>query len=88
MGCNYYICGMELEEYFVRLIEQTKSYDIANAEFRRLLADDPAMQHEYTAWCQERGSSERTGFRDFWDEYIDSQRDIFDTLTDYDDDTY
>ena len=74
----------DITVFFSQLIEQSKSLDIAEAEFKRLLAEDADLQREYSEWCNAVGSSERHGFRDFCEEYMDSQDNIWDHLRDYD----
>lgn len=75
----------DLENYFKQLLTQNRSIDIAEAEFKKALADDPEMRKLYTQWCQEVGSSERNGFRDFCEEYRDNEESVWESLTDYDD---
>lgn len=77
--------AFDITEYFDRLIEQTGSVDIAEAEFKRAIADDSELHALYRNWCRENGSSERRGFLDYCDEYLDSQHSKWDSLTDYDD---
>ncbi len=74
----------DITSFFRQLIEQSKSLDIAEAEFKRIIADDAQLKNEYSEWCNAVGSSERDGFRDFCDDYIESQDTIWDSLTDYD----
>lgn len=74
----------DITRFFRQLIEQSKSFDIAEAEFKRLIAEDDELKAEYSEWCNAVGSSERNGFRDFCDEYMASQDNIWDALTDYD----
>lgn len=75
----------DITEYFEQLLEQTGSIDIAEAEFKRAIADDAALHAQYREWCHENGSSERNGFMDFCDEYMESQESKWDSLSDYDD---
>lgn len=74
----------DITVFFIQLIEQSKSIDIAEAEFKRILASDPDLQEEYTEWCSDTGVTERYGFRDFCEEYKENQDDIWDQLRDYD----
>lgn len=74
-----------LTDFFVQLLKQSHSVDIAIAEFKRNLADDPELRAAYREWCQEQGTTERFGFKDFCEEYIDGTNDVWNTLTDYDD---
>lgn len=73
-----------IEEFFQDLIIQHKSVDIAEAEFKKLVAEDPGLREIYREWCHSVGNSERNGFRDFRREYIESQESIWDSLNDYD----
>lgn len=75
---------MDLEDFFDQIIEQTKSIDIAEAEFKRQLADDAELAAEYTEWCTIRETTERNGFREYCEEYLEQQNDVFNSLTDYD----
>lgn len=74
----------ELEDYFRDLITHHKSVDIAEAEFKKNMAEDEELRQSYKEWCHMVGSSERMGFRDFCSEFIESQDMIWDSLKDYD----
>lgn len=74
----------DITRFFQQLIEQSKSIDIAESEFKRIIAEDEGLKMEYTEWCHAVGSSERNGFRDYCDEYMQSQDNIWNALTDYD----
>lgn len=74
----------DITRFFQQLIEQSKSIDIAESEFKRIVAEDEDLKMKYTEWCHAVGSSERNGFRDYCDEYMQSQDNIWDALTDYD----
>ena len=74
----------DITEFFTQLIEQNKSLDIAQAEFKRILSDDPDLREAYSDWCQSEGYNERDGFREFCEQYMESQDDIWDQLRDYD----
>ena len=75
----------EITEYFERLLEQTGRIDRAEAEFKRAIADDAELHALYREWCHENGSSERNGFLDYCDEYMESQDSKWDSLSEYDD---
>jgi hypothetical protein len=74
-----------LTDYFVSIIQHSGSIDIAEAEFKKTIANDKELKHQYKEWCLETGASEKHGFLDFCDEYIDSQNSIWDSLSEYDD---
>lgn len=60
--------AFDITEYFNSLISQTGSIDMAEAEFKRAIAEDNELHTIYREWCHENGSSERNGFLDFCDE--------------------
>lgn len=76
----------EITEVFNDYLAHYGSVDIAEAEFKRNLHEDPELKNAYKEWCDETGSSEKNGFFDYCDEYLDSQSDIWNTLSDYNDD--
>ena len=73
-----------VNEFIEELLTQHRSVEIAESEFRRMLADDDHLRQEYREWCDEYGYTEKHGFRDFCDEYLESQDSIWDSLNDYD----
>jgi len=81
MDTNYYD---DITELFEQLISQAGQMDVANAEFVRMINEDRALLLQYREWCHENGTTERRGFRDYCEEYLDSQSEIFDTLSDPD----
>lgn len=74
----------DITELFLQLIHHNKSVDIAEAEFKKLIHEDAGLREEYREWCDSVGSSEKMGFLDFCDEYLETQDSIYDTLNDYD----
>lgn len=72
----------ELTEMFVALLDSHGSVDVADAEFKRIIADDSELHDRYREWCEENGHSERHGFLDFAEEYIANQNSVWDSLTD------
>lgn len=74
----------ELTYFFIELITQHRQIDIAEAEFRRLMEDDEELRVDYRTWCEENGYSEKRGFSEFCEEYLDSQDSKWETLNDYD----
>lgn len=73
-----------LEDIFRELIINHKSIDIADSEFKKMIAEDNELRQLYKDWCHEVGSTERLGFRDFCNEYIENQESVWESLTDYD----
>lgn len=75
----------DITEIFISLLNECGSTDIAESEFKRMIADEEELKKQYSEWCHENGSSFRRGFLDFCEEYLDSQNSVWDSLTDYDD---
>ena len=74
----------DITDIFMHIIRQYGSVDIADAEFKKMIHEDPELREQYKEWCSTVGSSEKMGFLDYFDEYLDSQESIYDTLNDYD----
>ena len=49
-----------------------------------MIGEDESLRNEYREWCHMVGSSERKGFTDFCEEYLDSQDSIWNALNDFD----
>lgn len=75
----------EITDIFEQYINQYGSYDIAESQFKKDAADDPELRATYREWCHEVGSSEKNGFRDFCDEHSQGINDMWNALSDYDD---
>lgn len=76
----------DIKEIFNNYLTQYRSVDIAEAEFKKDLHEDPELKAMYRQWCDEVGSNEKNGFFDYCDEYMESQDDVWNTLNDYDED--
>jgi hypothetical protein len=74
----------DITRIFENLLEQYGSIDIAEAEFKKLIVEDDELHEDYREWCDTVGSSEKKGFLDFCDEYMESQESIWDSLNDFD----
>lgn len=75
----------DITEFFISLIDTHRSIDVAEAEFKRIVADDADLQQQYKDWCDENGFSIRNGFSDFAEDYLEKCDSIWDSLNDYDD---
>ena len=75
----------DITDYFISIITQMPSIDMAEAEFKRALADDEELRRSYREWCHEQSSTEKRGFLDFCEEYVADQNDVWNSLSDYDD---
>lgn len=76
----------DLTEYFISLLREHGSVDMADYAFKRALHEDPELREEYSEWCLAVGSTEKNGFLDFCEEYMNNQDSIYDMLSDYNDD--
>lgn len=74
----------DIEDVFRSVLSEQDSIDIAESEFKRMAAEDPELHAQYREWCHIVGSSERMGFRDFAEEYKARLDDVWESLTDYD----
>lgn len=74
----------EMHDLFVHIINQTDSLDMAESEFRHLLVDDPELRRQYREYCREMGTSERNGFKDFCEEFMQEQDNVWNSLSDFD----
>lgn len=74
----------DITDYFKELLAQHHSIDIAESEFKRMIAEDDELKDRYRQWCDENGSTEKRGFFDYCEEYMDSQDSIWESLNDYD----
>lgn len=74
----------DLHKIFLHIIEQSHSLDMAEAEFRRQMIDDPDLRRSYKHYCRENGLSERDAFADFCQSYMEQQDEVWDSLNDFD----
>lgn len=75
---------LDITEIFDRYISQYSSIDIANSEFKKDLHEDSQLREAYKEWCHNVGSSEKNGFIDYAEEYLESQNDVWNNLSDFD----
>lgn len=76
----------DITAIFNSFLSQYDSVDIAEAEFKKSMHEDNGLRCLYRDWCKDVGSTEKNGFFDYCDEYLDSQNDVWNTLNDYDND--
>lgn len=74
----------DITSLFDSLLRSMHHVDMAFAEFKRMIDDDPVLHAQYAEWCDETGHTERRGFLDYAEEYIENQNSVWDSLTDYD----
>lgn len=70
---------------FNNYLSQYSSVDIAESEFKKAIHEDSELRAIYKEWCHVVGSTEKNGFFDYADEYMESQDDVWNTLNDYSD---
>lgn len=73
----------DITEIFRTVLAEAGSVDIADSEFKRMLADDPDLRTKYQEYCHDSGSSERRGFLDFCDEVMAEQDDVWNHLNEF-----
>lgn len=71
-----------ITDFFNNLLQEYGSIDIAEAEFKKQLHEDSSLRESYRECCHEVGSSEKRGFLDYCEEYLESQESIWDNLKD------
>ncbi len=74
----------DITEIFDSFLQEYGSIDIAESEFKKNIHEYPELREQYREWCKIVGSTEKNGFFDYCDEYLDSQNDVWDTLNSYD----
>ncbi len=74
----------DITEVFNHYLDQYDSIDIAEAEFKKNLHEDSQLRDEYREWCHYIGSSEKSGFIDYAEEYVENQNDVWNSLNDFD----
>ena len=67
------------------LIEQHRSSDIVESEFKRMLNEEPGLKEIYNSWCEENGYSPRNGYKEYIQEIFDSQESIWDSFISFED---
>ena len=74
----------DITELFLDILHQADSVDVAESEFKKMIADDDELHQLYRDWCHEVGNTERRGFLDFCEEYLNDRDEAWINLTDYD----
>ncbi|MCM1094369.1 MAG: hypothetical protein NC248_06705 [Bacteroides sp.] len=75
----------DITELFRDLLQQYRGIDIAESEFKKMIHEDDELHEEYREWCDAVGSSEKMGFIDYCEEFLESQDSIYDHLNDFND---
>lgn len=74
----------DITSVFENYLRNYRSVDVAEAEFKKHLHEDRELKAAYREWCHNVGSSEKNGFLDFCEEFIESENEVWETLNDYD----
>ena len=75
----------DIEELLRSLIDQHRSIDIVESEFKRILNEDKTIKDDYTAWCEEEGYSYRKGYHEFIQQFFDSENSIWNSFIQFED---
>ena len=76
----------DITELYLAILHEADSLDVAESEFKKIIADDDTLHQKYRDWCHEVGNSERNGFIDFCEEYLQDRDEVWDNLNDFDED--
>lgn len=74
----------DITEVFNQYLSQYDSIDIAEAEFKKNMHEDTELRDAYREWCHNVGSSEKSGFADYAEEYVENRNDVWNSLNDFD----
>lgn len=55
----------DIQRLIDSLLDELKSIDIAESEFRRLIYEDAGLRAAYAEWCVANDCSERHGFNEY-----------------------
>ena len=69
---------------FDDIIKQYRTLDLSEDIFRSMMAEDKQLEADYKEWCDTLCIPERKGFAYYYEEYIEQQDSIWDSLDDHD----
>ncbi len=69
---------------FDSIIKQCHTLDLSEETLRAMLNEDEQLAIDYTEWCETMGVTERKGFAYYYEEYIEQQGSVWDSLADHD----
>ena len=69
---------------FDDIIKQYRTLDLSEDIFRSMMAEDKQLDADYKERCDTLGIPERKGFVYYYEEYIEQQDSIWDSLDDHD----
>lgn len=76
----------DISDILRALLDRYSNTSELDQEFQRMLREDRQLKEDYNQWCDDRGYSARTGYRDFIDEIIESQDSFWDQYREFGDD--
>jgi len=79
--------NIDITNFIKSLIEEHGSLDVAEAEFKRIVADDTELRNKYKEWCELNGTTERNGFSEFAEEYQSDSEEVWSVFDEYNDDS-
>lgn len=74
-----------ITDIFISIINEAPGIDMAEAEFKRLLVDEPDLRRAYREYCREQHTSEKNGFIEFCEAYCGERDMVWESLNDYND---
>ena len=69
---------------FDDIIKQYRTLDLAEEMFRSMMEDDKQLEADYQEWCDTMGVSGRKCFAYYYEEYLEQQDSVWDSLDDHD----
>lgn len=72
---------IDIMEVFHSVVSQCRSVDIAESDFKKLIYEDRDLHSAYKEWCHENGYTEKIGFVEYCNEYLDEEESIWDALS-------
>lgn len=70
----------DLEQMMLNTLRHSRTVDIAESDFKHAINDDAELKKLYRSWCHREGYTEKYGFRDFCETYLEDQQEMFDNL--------
>ncbi len=75
----------DMEKLLRSLIDQYRSIDIVESEFKRMLNEDNTIKDDYISWCEEFGYSPKKGYREYIQQIFESEDSIWDSFIQFED---
>lgn len=69
---------------FDDIIKQYRTLELSEEIFRTMIEEDKQLDVDYQEWCDTVGVSSRKGFSYYYEEYIEQQDSVWDSLDDQD----